>query len=70
MLMWSSRNKAGNILRLAASSGSRDAFGAVLACLELELPPAEVLYCCSYQRVPLRPRWCFVCSVVLCVGVV
>lgn len=42
MMMWSSRNKAGNILRSAASSGSRDTFGAVLASLELELPPAEV----------------------------
>lgn len=45
MMMWSSRNKAGNILRSAASSGSRDTFGAVLASLELELPPAEVNLC-------------------------
>lgn len=43
MMMWSYRNNAGNILRSAASSGSRDAFEAVLTSLELELPPAEVL---------------------------
>lgn len=43
MMMWSSRNKAGNILRSAASSGSRDTFNAALASLELVAPPAEVL---------------------------
>ncbi len=42
MMTWSSRNSAGNILRSAVSSGSKDTFLAVLAFLEVELPPDKV----------------------------
>lgn len=46
MMMWSSRNSTGNVLRSAASSGSGDTFEAVLASLEVELPPAKVTLSC------------------------
>lgn len=42
MMTSSSRNSAGNILRSAVSSGSKDTFEAVLAFLEVELPPDKV----------------------------